>query len=115
MKDRTCHLGDNFRPCAGGVYAVEGVFGKGQGLEALSARSRRPLRYASQLPQQFESLIVTLKRKKPHWGARKICELLFRRLDHNVRIPAGTIIHALMPRYSLVEPPGRPRRRANAP
>ena len=43
----------------------------------------RPLaaavRYANQLPPQIECLIVTLKREKPHWGARKIRELLVRR------------------------------------
>ena len=48
---------------------------KEHGLEALSDRSRRPVRYANQLPQQIESLIVSLKQDKPHWGARKIREL----------------------------------------
>ena len=42
------------------------------GLEALTDRSRRPVRYANQLPQQLEGLIVRLKAEKPHWGARKI-------------------------------------------
>jgi transposase len=51
------------------------------GLAALTERSRRPVRYANQLPQQVESLIVNLKRDKPHWGARKIRELLVRRLQ----------------------------------
>jgi transposase len=45
---------------------------KEHGLEALSDRSLRPVRYANQLPSQVESLIVRLKRNKPHWGARKI-------------------------------------------
>ena len=49
---------------------------KEHGLEALTDRSRRPVRYANQLPQQIESLIVAAKREKPHWGARKIRELL---------------------------------------
>jgi transposase len=49
---------------------------KEHGLEALTDRSRRPVRYANQLPSQVESLIVSLKRNKPHWGARKIRELL---------------------------------------
>jgi transposase-like protein len=53
---------------------------KEHGLEALSDRSRRPVRYANQLPSQIESLVVSLKRDKPHWGARKIRELLVRRL-----------------------------------
>ena len=35
--------------------------------------------------RQIESLIVTLKREKPHWGARKIRELLVRLLDQDVR------------------------------
>jgi transposase len=54
---------------------------KAHGLEALTDRSRRPVRYANQLPQQVESLIVRLKAEKPYWGARKIRELLVRRLD----------------------------------
>ena len=39
-----------------------------QGLAALSDRSRRPVRYANQLPEQIEGLIVRLKAEKPHWG-----------------------------------------------
>ncbi len=58
---------------------------KEHGLEALSDRSRRPIRYANRLPQQVETLIVRLKSEKPHWGARKIRELLLRRLDGDVR------------------------------
>src|SRR5499433_523554 len=48
---------------------------KEHGLEALTDRSRRPVRYANQLPMQIEQLIVKAKRDKPHWGARKIREL----------------------------------------
>ena len=44
---------------------------KEHGLEALSDRSKRPIRYANQLPAQIETLIVQLKAEKPHWGARK--------------------------------------------
>ena len=65
---------------------------KEHGLEALSDRSRRPVRYANQLPPQIEGLIVSLKRDKLHWGARKIRELLVRRLDGDVRIPAKSTI-----------------------
>jgi transposase len=39
---------------------------KDSGVEALSDRSRRPVRYANQLPSQIESLVVTLKCEKPH-------------------------------------------------
>ena len=41
---------------------------KEHGLHALIDRSRRPVHYANQLPAQVESLIVSLKRNKPHWG-----------------------------------------------
>jgi transposase InsO family protein len=85
---------------------------KEQGLEALNDRCRRPVRYANQLPPQIESLIVTCKREKPHWGARKIRELLVRRLDHNVRVPAKSTIHAVLHRHGLVKVSGRPRSRA---
>ena len=70
---------------------------KEHGLTALSDRSRRPVRNANQLPQQVESLIVRLKADKPHWGARKIRELLVRRLDGDIRVPAKSTIHAVLP------------------
>ena len=85
---------------------------KATGLEALTDRSRRPVRYANQLPAQIESLIVAFKREKPHWGARKIRELLVRRLDGDVRVPAKSTIHAVLHRNGLVKPLGRPRSRA---
>jgi transposase len=50
------------------------------GSEAFTDRSRRPWRYTNQLPPQLEAQIVGLKRDKPHWGARKIRELLVKRL-----------------------------------
>src|SRR5437870_6248310 len=85
---------------------------KDSGVEALSDRSRRPVRYANQLPAQIENLVVTLKREKPHWGARKIRELLVRRLDGDFRIPAKSTIHAVLHRHGLVKAIGRPRQRA---
>src|SRR5512145_1714708 len=77
---------------------------KDHGLEALSDRSRRPVRYANQLPPQVEGLILTLKRNKPHWGARKIRELLIRRLAGDVRVPAKSTIHAVLHRHGWVKP-----------
>ena len=82
------------------------------GLEALSDRSRRPVRYANQLPPQIEQLIVNLKRDKPHWGARKIREGLVRRLDGDIRVPAKSTVHAVLHRHGLVKAIGRPRHRA---
>jgi len=86
---------------------------KQSGSEALSDRSRRPVRYANQLPPQIEALIVALKRNKPHWGARKIRELLVRRLDQDLRIPAKSTIHAVLHRHGLVKGIGRPHPRAS--
>jgi transposase InsO family protein len=85
---------------------------KESGLEALTDRCRRPVRYANQLPDQIETLIVRLKQEKPHWGARKIRELLVRRLDGDFRIPAKSTVHAVLHRHGLVKGLRRPRRRA---
>ncbi|MER8453894.1 helix-turn-helix domain-containing protein [Mesorhizobium sp. M1428] len=85
---------------------------KDEGLEALTDRSRRPVRYANQLPAQIERMIVESKREKPHWGARKIRELLVRKLAGDVRIPAKSTVHAVLDRHGLVSQ-ARKRNRAN--
>jgi transposase len=82
---------------------------KEQGVEAFTDRSRRPVRYANQLPDEIETRIVHLKRDKPHWGALKIRELLLRQLDGDVRVPAISTVHAVLDRHGLVK-----RRGANA-
>ena len=83
-----------------------------EGLEALCDRSRRPVRYANRLPDQIERLIVETKREKPHWGARKIKELLIRKLAGDVRIPAKSTVHAVLDRHGLVSQ-ARKRKAAN--
>ena len=81
------------------------------GLEGLSDRTRRPFRYANQLPEQIEAAIVAAKREKPNWGARKIRERLLRRLPHAVKIPACSTIHAILDRHGMVTHPTRSRTR----
>jgi transposase InsO family protein len=81
-----------------------------EGPVALCDRSRRPVRYANQLPEPVERLILQCRRDKPHWGARKIRELLIRRLAGDVRIPAISTIHAVMDRHGLVRRRNRRRR-----
>jgi transposase InsO family protein len=71
------------------------------------------VRYANQLPGQIEGLIVSLKRDKPHWGARKLRELLLRRLAGDVRVPAISTIHAVLDRHGLVKRMNRRRQRAS--
>ena len=85
---------------------------KDEGVTALTDRSRRPVRYANQLPPQIETLIVRCKRDKPHWGARKLRELLVRRLPGDLRVPACSTIHAVLDRHGLVSRIGRRRSRA---
>lgn len=86
---------------------------KSEGMDAFCDRSRRPVRYANQLPEPVEQLIVSTKRDKPHWGARKIRELLVRRLAGDVRIPAKSTVHAVLDRHGLVKR-ARQRRRMKA-
>jgi transposase InsO family protein len=86
---------------------------KDEGLEALTDRTRRPVRYANQLPDQIERTIVRLKKDKPHWGARKIRELLIRKLAGDVRVPAKSTVHAVLDRHGLVKH-ARQRRRFKA-
>lgn len=74
------------------------------GLEALTDRSRKPFRYGNQLPFQVETAIVALKRDKPHWGARKLRELLLRKFPAEVKVPAVSTIHAVLDRHELVQP-----------
>src|SRR5512140_1568386 len=60
------------------------------GVEGLTDRTRRPFRYANQLPEAVEAAMVAAKRERPHWGARKIRERLLRRLPHAVKVPAAS-------------------------
>jgi transposase len=73
-----------------------------EGLVALTDRSRRPVRYANQLPDQIEAMIIALKKDKPHWGKLKIRELLVRKLAGDMRIPSTSTVHAVLDRYGLV-------------
>ena len=86
---------------------------KEAGLDALTDRSRRPVRYANQLPEQIERIIVATKKDKPHWGARKIRELLVKKLNGDVRLPAKSTVHAVLDRHGLVKR-ARQRRRCKA-
>jgi len=81
------------------------------GIQGLTDRSRRPYRYAHQLPFQLENYILNVKREHASWGARKIRERLIRRFS-GIKIPAKSTIHAVLDRYGLVERRRRCRPRA---
>jgi hypothetical protein len=63
------------------------------GVQGLTDRSRRPYRYANQLPFQVENYILNVKREHRSWGARKIRERLVLkasgRLKQRLPGPAG--------------------------
>jgi putative transposase len=80
-------------------------------MEALSDRSRRPVRFGNQIPFQVENVILNLKKDKPSWGARKIKERLIRKYP-DIRTPAISTIQAVLHRNGLVVPRGRKRYRA---
>src|SRR6266566_1817589 len=81
------------------------------GIHGLTDRSRRPYRYANQLPFQVENYILNVKHEHPSWGARKIRERLLRRFS-DIPLPAKSTIHAVLDRHGLVERRGRVRHRA---
>ena len=89
------------------------IFGRYQecGVQGFTDRSRRPYRYANQLPFQVENFILNVKREHASWGARKIRERLLRRFS-GIAIPAKSTVHAVLDRHGLVERRGRVRRRA---
>jgi putative transposase len=77
------------------------------GLHALTDRTKRPKRYANQLPMQVEKEILGIKQQKPSWGAPKIREILKRKYPE-VKTPAKSTIHCVLDRHGLVK---RKRRR----
>jgi len=81
------------------------------GVEGLTDRTRRPKRYANQLPMQVEQFILNIKEDKPSWGAPKIRDRLIRKFP-DVKTPAKSTIHAILDRHGLVTRRGRKRHKA---
>jgi putative transposase len=69
-------------------------------LEGLQDRSRRPQRYANQLPFQVERSILQFKRAYPNWGAPKIREKLIREYP-TIKPTAKSTVHAVLERHGL--------------
>jgi putative transposase len=84
---------------------------KDQGYEGLTDRSRRPYRQGCRLPEAIESLILSLKREHPSWGAPKIREKI-KRKALEIRLPAISTVHAVLHRHDLVNRPRRQRHKA---
>lgn len=84
---------------------------KHSGLEGLNDRSRRPHRYANQLPFQLEKEILKVKKEKPSWGAPKIREKILRQYP-DVKPPAISTIHTILDKYGLITRQKRRRYKA---
>lgn len=81
------------------------------GLNALRERTRRPYRFANQIPDVLEQYILRVKKEHPSWGAPKIREKVVQRYP-DVKHPARSTVHAVLDRNGLVKKRGRPKRRA---
>jgi transposase len=66
-----------------------------EGLEALTDRFRRAARYANQLPEPVEAMIISCKKNKPHWGVRKTRELLVKRVACDLRLTSKSTVRAV--------------------
>ena len=71
------------------------------GVRALTDRSRRPYRYANQIPLQIEKFILRCKQERPTWGAPKIRELVLKKFPE-IKPPAKSTVHAVLDRHGLV-------------
>ena len=72
------------------------------GLKGLADRARTPYRYANKLPAQIEAMIVTMRREKPTWGARKLRERAATQVAQRCASTRRRHIHAIMDRHGLV-------------
>jgi len=81
------------------------------GINGLPDQTKRPTRYANQLPMQLECEILRIKQDKPSWGAPKIREILKRKYPE-VKTPAKSTIHCILDRHGLVRPTKRRRFKA---
>src|ERR1017187_48113 len=69
-----------------------------QGVAGIEEHSRRPHLSPRQTAAWIEELIVTLRRQRPDWGARKLAVLLER---EGIVLPVITV-HRVLVRYALV-------------
>jgi transposase InsO family protein len=79
-----------------------------EGVGGLEPRSRRPRHSPGRIVAELEATIVTLRKRHPRWGARRIHAELARA---GIEPPAVATIHRALKRNYLVTPqPPRPRK-----
>lgn len=75
------------------------------GVDAIAARSRRPLHSPTRTAAELEARIVALRQVYPDWGGRKLAVLLARQ---GLELPSSTV-HRVLLRYGLVRDEDRHR------
>lgn len=78
-----------------------------QGLAGLGDQSRRPRRLPTHLPVRWLKRVEQERRRRPHWGAKKIRQQLRRQYPRQ-RLPCARTIHRWLWRGGWMRP--RPKR-----
>jgi len=71
------------------------------GVEALHDRSRRPLSNSRAVPASTVELVVQLRKKRPHWGPRKLLAILERDYPE-LELPAASTVGDLLRSRGMV-------------
>jgi putative transposase len=94
-----------------------------EGLPGLEERSRRPGGYSHQTAIEVAEAILELRRKHPHWGAKKLLRIL-RNRHPKVDWPARSTVCDLLSRHGMIDKkrrrkypghPGKPPQSMDAP
>ncbi len=81
-----------------------------EGVDGLTDRSRAPKRCPHQMPQEVREALLTLRRKHPRWGPRKLLGYLTPRKPE-WHFPAASTVGDLLRREGLVQPRRRRSKR----
>lgn len=74
-----------------------------EGFHGLENQSRAPLHHPNQLSEKIQSLILSTKEKRSHWGPQKIINWLTQEHSH-IEWPAYSTAGDLLKRHGLVKP-----------
>lgn len=73
-----------------------------EGFEGLEDRSRRPERSPHRTSDEVELAVVSLRRLHPHWGGRKLKQVLER--GGELEVPSASSITRILHRHGLIDP-----------
>jgi transposase-like protein len=79
------------------------------GVAALEERSRAPHAHPNAVPTHIVQAVLTVRRRHPRWGPRKL-QVVLRRQQPRMVLPAASTIGDLLKRHGLVHPRRRIRR-----